>query len=482
MAGIRSCESLVRLKLPDLRVAAATKINPAPDWPLPESLFTQVPWETLKTVSIPFCRVQVVIKKEINVEVWLPDDWNGKYMGVGNGAFMGAIHYPDLARAMLRGYAGASTDTGHVSASIFSSEWMKGDPERLPNFIHRAHHLMADAAKNLIRAYYGKTPAYSYFKGCSTGGQEGLTEAQIYPDDYVGIIAGAPANNLIRLQLRGIWEAQENMENPDGELSMEQKDLIADAAVNSCDARDGVEDGLISDPLHCGFDPAELTCKDVSNRHCLTPAQVETARLSYGRVSSPGGLVLYPGPAPGASLNRMPFAPENNLDNLALFKLLPEWEGRDVLAFDYDRDLPPIEKKLNAVLNVLSLDFKTFRNRGGKMLMYQGWVDNGISPYNTIDYFDLIKHTMGTKNVDDFLRLFMVPGMAHCRGGPGPNEFDMVTPLELWVEQGRAPERITAVHRTEDRVDRTRPLCVFPKRAYYKGVGDTNAAESFVCK
>lgn len=479
------CDALVQLKLADTRIIAVTKIIPEPEWPLPESLFTLVPWETLKAVSVPFCRVEAVIEKEIRIEVWLPDDWNGKFMGVGNGAFMGAIHYPDLARAMLRGYAGASTDTGHASAHIFDSDWMRGDPERLPNFTHRAHHLLAVVSKKIIQTYYGKAPAFAYFKGCSTGGQEGLTEAQKYPDDYIGIIAGAPANNLILLQLRGVWEAQLTMDNPEGVLSTEQKQFIADAAVKNCDIKDGVEDGFISDPMRCGFDPAELTCNNGENGDCLTRAQVKTARAIYGPVFSPGDLRLYPGPVPGTSLNRLPFAPENNLHDLAMFKLLPEWNSRNILDFNFDRDLPSIEKKLDPVLNSYNLDapdLNVFRNRGGKLVMYQGWVDNGISPYNSIYYFNQVNQVMGTNNIDDFLRLFMAPGMAHCRDGPGPNEFDMITPLEQWVEQGRAPESIIAVHRTDGRVDRSRPLCVFPHRAHYLGQGDTDAAENFECK
>jgi len=484
-AVVRDCEALAQLKMANTHITAATKIIPSPEWLLPESLFTNMPWETLKSLKIPFCRVEALLGKEIRIEVWLPDDWNRKFMGVGNGAFMGSIHYPDLARAILRGYAGASTDTGHESAHLFDSDWMKGDPNRLTNFTYRAHHLMAVFSKKIIRIYYGKPPSYAYFKGCSTGGQEGLTEAQRYPDDYTGIIAGAPANNLVRLQLRGIWEAQQFRNNPNSELSVENKQLIASAAVKNCDPKDGVEDGLISDPARCGFNPAELTCKDDDERECLTPAQVKTARTLYGPVFSPVGRALYPGPAPGTSLNRAPFAPENNLDDLALFKLLPEWRGRPPLDFDFDRDLTPIENRLDPVLNSydpLSPDLTAFRNRGGKLIIYQGWMDNGISPYNTIDYFNHVNHLNRTESIDDFLRMFMVPGMEHCRGGPGPNEFDMVTPLERWVEQGRAPDRIIAVHRTDGAVDRSRPLCVFPQRAHYKGRGDTDAAENFKCK
>ena len=481
-AETRSCESLADLEIADTQISAATTVDPSPEWPLPDSLFTAVPWETQKSVSVPFCRVEAVLEKEIAFEVWLPDDWNGKYMGVGNGGFMGAIHYPDLTRAIMRSYAAASTNTGHDSVHVFDSDWMTGNPDRIPNFGHRAHHLLAVTSKKIIQAYYGSTPAYSYFKGCSMGGMEGLTAAQKYPDDYIGIIAGAPANNLTRLQLRGIWEAQLNRNNPEGVLSEEQKQLIAAAAVNSCDAKDGVEDGLISDPVHCSFDPAELLCRNTDSGVCLTQAQVETARSSYGRVYSPGGLALYPGPAPGTTLVRLPHAPENNVDDLGLFKLLPQWEGRDVLTFDYDRDLPPIEKELDPVFNAVDPDLSAFRDRGGKLLMYHGWLDNGISPYNTLDYINKVNEEMGPENMNDFLRLFTVPGMEHCRGGPGPNQFDMVTPLEQWVEQGKAPERITAVHRTDGRVDRSRPLCVFPQRAHYKGQGNPDLAENFVCK
>ena len=482
LAGDRDCGSLDQLKLPDTRIVAATKIVPSPEWPLPDSLFTAVPWETMKSIAVSFCRVEAVIEKEIRIEVWLPEDWNGKFMGVGNGAFMGAIHYPDLARAVLRGYAGASTNTGHGSAHLFDSEWMKGDPDRIPNFVHRAHHLLAVVSKQIIETYYGMAPAYAYFKGCSTGGQEGLTEVNKYPDDYLGVVAGAPANNLILLQLRGIWEARLHMKNPEGLLAAEQKQLVADAAVKSCDARDGIEDGLISDPVHCGFDPAELTCRKKISGDCLTLAQVKTARSYYGPAFSPGGLALYPGPAPGTTLQRLPFAPENNLEDLALFKLLPEWKGRDVLSFDFDRDLPPIEKKLAPLLNPYTPDLSAFRDRGGKLLMYHGWIDNGISPYNSIDYINQVKHVMETEHINDFLRMFMVPGMEHCRGGPGPNEFDMVTVLEEWVEQRKAPDSIIAVHRTDGRVVRSRPLCMFPQWAHYKGQGDPDIAENFECK
>lgn len=480
LAAERSCESLAELAIADLRVTKAETIDPDPKWDYPPSVFNSLA-PPGAGVEVPFCRVAGVIETEIRFELWLPADWNGKFQGVGNGGLSGALNYPAMGTAIDRGYATASTDTGHRTPdNMFGDDWIEGHPERLVNFGHRAHHLMAQVSKEIVAAYYGEEAEYAYFNGCSSGGWQGLTEAQKYPDDYDAIIAGAPAHDYVRLQANIILLEQLRRKRPEGNLSEAQAQLLVDAAVAKCDPADGVADGLISDPLGCDFDPADLQCPADGEENCLSPAQVERARFLYGPRSTEDGLRLYPGPAYGTMI-RAGGPGTQTADDTALAKSLKEKPSWDVMSFDPDRHIPAMEKELAEDMSAMNPDLTEFREKGGKIIVYHGWLDPGISPYHSIQYYESVAAVLGDDAMDDFYRMFFVPGMGHCGGGPGPNVFDTVTPLEAWAEKGVAPERIEAAHSTDGEVDRTRPLCPFPEIARYDGSGSTDAAENFVC-
>jgi len=477
------CARLTDAKLPDTRILQAEDVKPDPLWTYPPSLFTQFNRSGIEGVRKPFCRVVAVIEKEIHVELWLPTDWNGKFEGVGNGGFTGAINYPAMGGALDQGYATASTDTGHVTEhGFFEDEWIPGHPQRVIDFAYRAHHLMAQMGKKLTAAYYGESIDRSYYSGCSSGGWQGLSEAQRYPDDYDGIVAGAPAINVIRLQARGIILAQMALKDPAGNLGAEESRLLVAGALRKCDARDGIEDGVIEDPRRCDFDPAELACAKGQSQHCLTAAQVTRARTLYGPATSAGGMKLYPGAAPGsAPLVFLPAAgvqPGHTQMELML-QHKPFWTVAD---FDPDRHIPLLEHELGDLLDTTNPNLSRFRAHGGKLILYHGWADPLLSPYNTIDYYDNVMRTMEPERAAGFVRLFMAPGMEHCGGGPGPNEFDMVAALSQWVEHGTEPQQIVAAHRTDGRIDRTRPLCSWPGVARYSGHGSRDEAGSFACE
>jgi feruloyl esterase len=277
------------------------------------------------------------------------------------------------------------------------------------------------------------------------------------------------------------------LKNPEGSLTHELAARIAAAAVSKCDAEDGLKDGVIDDPRHCDFDPAELQCKTDSSKDCLSPAQVRTARALYGPMKSRGGMQLYPGAAFGASplAELPPTSGKSKPGDAAITLMLPQKPSWTVNTFDPDRDIPVLEKQLGPTLDAANPDLHRFQAHGGKLIMYHGWADPLLSPFNTLNYYDSVVRTMGGQQATDgFLRLFMVPGMEHCRGGPGPNTFDAVASLDDWVEHGVPPERIVAAHEGADgkQVDRTRPLCRYPQVARYKGTGSTDEAASFNCQ
>ena len=490
-AAAADCNKLKSTQFPNnTRITLVEQVTPNPVWVYPPSLFTTAA-ERLANGATgaekPFCRVVGIMDKEINFEVWLPRDWNGKFQAVGNGGLTGAINYPSMGAALGQGYATASTDTGHrTQQGFFEDEWIEGHPERVVDFAHRAHHLLAVTGKQIVKAYYAKPATHAYFSGCSSGGWEGLSEAQRYPDDYDGIVAGAPAINLVQVQSRSIFLAQMNLKNPQGTLTHDLALQVAAAAVAKCDARDGVKDGVIDDPRRCDFDPAELQCKGDSSKDCLTEPQVRAARVLYGPLKSPGGMALYPGAAYGASpLAELPVSAKTEPGHAAITLMLQQKPSWDVHTFNPDRDIPALEKELGGTLDAANPDLHAFQAHGGKLIMYHGWADPLLSPYNTLDYYAAVVKTMGGQQpTDAFLRLFMVPGMEHCRGGPGPDTFDAVASLDNWVEHGGPPERIIASHKGADgkTADRTRPLCRYPQVARYKGSGSTNEAASFSCQ
>jgi feruloyl esterase len=487
-AHAATCESLKSLALDSATITLAQSVG-AGEFALPASgrgaaqqnaAFKQLP---------AFCRVTATLKpssdSDIKIEVWMPAaNWNNKYQAVGNGGWAGAISYPAMAEALRRGYATSSTDTGHVGGS---GSFALGHPEKLIDFGHRSEHEMAVKSKAIIDAFYGTRPQFSYWNGCSTGGRQGLREAQSYPGDFDGIIAGAPANPRTRLAGWGVYVGQSALKDKANSIPASKFPMIHQAVVGACDALDGVKDGLIENPVACKFDFKSLLCKAEDNASCLTAAQVKTAEMiTSPLVHSRTGEVFYPGLSLGTELGwgTQAGGPEPNPVNVDQFKYVvfkdPNWDWR---TFNPDTDIPLADKIDNGTINALNPDLGAFKQRGGKLLMYHGWSDQNVPPLSTINYYKSVLDKMGSgSQTDSWLRLFMVPGMAHCGGGEGPNQFDAVSALEQWVEKGKAPDQMLASRVANGQVERTRPLCQYPKVAQYKGSGSIDDAANFVCK
>ena len=439
-----------------------------------------------------FCRVAGVVQPAINFEVWLPPAsgdkrWNRKFNGVGNGGLAGFIAYDAMMQSLARGYATASTDTGHVDK--FGDDSWALDEKLLVDFASRSIHMTAVAAKAVVRTYYSQDPQYSYFTGCSGGGGQALSEAQRYPADYDGIIAGAPANFPTRLWPGELYAAWVTHRDDASRIPNEKLPAITNAALEACDASDRVKDEIINDPRQCNFDPAKIQCAGADGPNCLTAAQVDSVRRIYEGAKDPstGKLLWY-----GYEKSSETFWPGHINDPfntpVSYFKYMvlknPNWEWKS-LSFSDPKSFVLIEeasRKLGPVLDSTNPDLALFKKGGGKLILYHGWLDQNISPRNTIEYFESVQKTMGGPGkTGDFARLFMAPGMAHCSGGPGPNMLDALSSLEQWVEKGKAPDRIIATHSTNGKVDRSRPLCPYPKVAQYKGTGSTDDAANFVC-
>jgi feruloyl esterase len=479
-----SCESLAALALPDSTITLAQSV-PAGELNLAGAGTATA---ALRAQDLPaFCRVAATLTPTsdsvIQVEVWLPaSNWNGKFQAVGNGGWAGSISYSAMGQALRRGYATASTDTGHSGGS---ARFALGHHEKLIDFGYRAVHEMTVKAKAIIAAFYGDAPRLSYWNGCSTGGRQGLKEAQQYPSDFDGIIAGAPANYRTHLQIGQIWTAGATLKDAASFIPPGKYPLIHKAALEACDALDGIKDGILENPSRCHFDPKVLECKGEDTPACLTRPQVEAARKIYAGAKNPRtGQPIWPGLMPGSELGWGQTAGGPEPIGLAMeyFKYVvfedPNWDWR---TFDFDTDTARTEK-LEYGMNATDPNLKQFVGHGGKLLLYHGWSDPLITPLNTISYYKSVVDTMGgTSKTADFARLFLVPGMGHCGGGEGPNSFDAVSALEQWVEKGRAPEQLTASHLANGTVDRTRPLCPYPQVATWKGTGSTDAAASFVC-
>lgn len=478
-----SCEELKNLQLPDTRVRLAESITPNPEWKYPPSAFDAIN-PGPKGASKPFCRVALTIEKQIEVEVWLPKDWNGRFQGVGNGGYLGDFNFPAAGAAIAQGYAAATTDTGHKAKHPFDPDWVKGNPQAVLDFGHRAHHLMAVVAKQVVTAHYGKPANRSYYSGCSSGGWQGLTEIQKYPEDYDGVVSGAPASNFSRLQAHGILIAQLDKRDPAGKLDAAAGGVLVAAAVAKCDGNDGIRDGVIDRPDQCTFDPAEVQCKAGATTNCLTAPQVARAKQFYGRRKSAGGLQLYPGAAYGAApIPLVPGAADAEpVPPMILVAYGDKGPGWTMDTFEPDKHLIFVEQRFDPDLGARKTDLSAFQKRGGKLILYHGWADDLLSPYNSIDYYEAVEKKMGRETTAGFARLFMAPGMAHCAGGPGPNSFDAVDAVVKWVEQGTAPAQLIATHvDAAGKRGRTRPLCPYPQIAKYTGSGSTDEAANFRC-
>jgi feruloyl esterase len=435
--------------------------------------------------SLPeFCRVAATLTpssdSEIKVEVWLPaSSWNGKFQAVGNGGWAGVISYSAMADAIRSGYASASTDTGHVGGR---GTFALGHPEKLIDFAWRSEHEMTVKAKTVIQAFYGSAPKLSYWNGCSTGGRQGLKEAQKFPDDYDGIIAGAPANRTAI----SLWIADAVLKDPASYIPPSKYPMIHQAALAACDGRDGLKDGLIDDPTTCSFDPKVLLCKGTDSPSCLTAPQVNAAKKIYSPAINPRtGQQLFSSLVPGTELGwgvqALGPAPSANIYDQYRYVVFKNanWDWK---TFNFDSDVARGDLPENLIMNATDPNMKPFFSHGGKLLLYHGWSDPNVPTLNTIKYYKGVVDAMGgTSNASNSVRLFLEPGMGHCGGGEGPNVFDKVGALERWVEQGKPPDDLIASHITDGKVDRTRPLCPYPQIARYKGTGSIDDAANFAC-
>jgi feruloyl esterase len=435
-----------------------------------------------------YCRVAATLRptsdSDIKIEVWMPAaGWNGKFQANGNGGWSGSINPVTLAASLLRGYATAMTDTGHEGSS---ASFALSHPEKLIDFGYRSAHEMAVTAKTVITAYYGRAPKRSYWVGCSAGGRQALMEAQRYPFDFDGIVAGAPSMNWTGRALESIWVAQAVHRDEASFIPRSKYLPIHEAVLRACDGLDGVEDGVLEDPTRCKFDPEALACKSGEGPSCLNSAQVETARKIYAtRNDARTNRMVLPGLTRGSELGWATMGgPEPLSIGLDLFRYVvfedPNWDYR---TFRFDSDVARTEKAERGWLNALDPNLKPFFDRGGKLIQYHGWNDPQIPPGFSVSYYESVRSAFhDNAALQTSYRLFMVPGMAHCGGGEGTASFDMLTALEQWVEDGKAPDRILASRVKDRKVDRTRPLCPYPQLATYKGTGDTADAANFVCR
>jgi feruloyl esterase len=489
-ARAASCESLASLALPHTVVTRAQTVPAGQFAGTPAGVLAPGAPAFRPYSALPeFCRVSATLTpssdSDIKIEVWMPaSGWNGKFLAVGNSGWAGQISLQALAVGLGRGYAIAATDTGHPERD---GSFAFGHPEKVIDFAHRAVHEMTVQAKAFVQAHYGKAPARSYWEGCSTGGMQGLSEAQRYPADYDGIIAGAPANYMTHMLSQSLWVAHATLVNPAGYIPPAKYPAIHKAAIEACDAADGVTDGVIDDPTRCRFDPKAMQCAGEDTATCLTAPQVDAARKIYAAARNPRtGADIFPGLEPGSELGWAGLAggpaPMSIATDFYKFIVIknPAW---DFTTFDFDRDVARAETPDNAVVNAIDPDLGAFVRRGGKLLMYHGWSDMLIAPRNSVNYYtSAVSASGGAAAVGDSVRLFMAPGMGHCAGGEGPSNFDKLSVLERWVEQKVAPDRIVAARVTGGAVDRTRPLCVYPQVSVYTGAGSTDDAANFVCK
>lgn len=512
-----ACERLTAAKIPNTTitlaqtVAAGTFNGP----PSPKSggelslLYKRLP---------AFCRVVAEAKptsdSDIKLQVWLPvSGWNGKLQGIGVGGFAGSIDNVQLATTVKAGYTATATDTGHTGSSPIDASWAMGHPEKIIDYGYRGIHEMTRVAKAVIAAYYSKPPEHSFFAGCSGGGREALMEAQRYPEDYDGILAGAPGNDFTALLATFAYDTQLLTMDSASFIPPAKIPTIAAAVGTACDEMDGVHDGILNDPRQCHFDPATIQCKGEDSDKCLTSAQVTVLKKLYAGMLDSKGRLVYPGYLPGAEEGQgggpggwevwiTGPAPGNSSTASFANGFFSDFvfgkSDWDYKTFKVDADLKAANERTAHALNATDPDLKAFKARGGKLVLYHGWNDPAITPLSTIDYYESVVKKLGQKDVDSFVRLYMVPGLQHCLGGPGPDSFgaaydlkfddpqhSMDASLEQWVENGVAPSTIIASKfegQDETHAKMTRPLCPYPQAAKYNGSGDPNDAANFVCE
>lgn len=442
----------------------------------------------------------------VNFELWVPQEgWNGKLVTTGNGGYSPALSYNDMAYAMRQGYAVMGGDTGHQSTDPNEMFWGVGHPEKIKDWGTRSINAITVPGKRILAHLQGKAAARSYYYGCSTGGHQGYAEVQQYPQDFDGVIAGAPGNNRVALNAEFLWRFQSNRAagtNSPTILTNAKASLITQRAIAACDALDGVTDGVMTDPRACTsavFNVESLQCTGADAPDCLTADQVTAAKKIYAGPKNPRtSAQIYPGQPVGTESGWPGYwggsAPVRS-DFWALWVFdNPQWNW---WTFDYDRDMTFSLAKVGPLVDQNNADIAAFKARGGKLITYQGWADPVVNAIDTIAYYDRVKGLQGSQQAtDSFFRLFLAPGMGHCSGGTGPTVFgnggnqapnatadnDLLMALDRWVDQGVAPEKIVASRVQSGAVTATRPLCPYPKKAVYSGSGSTTDAANFTCQ
>jgi feruloyl esterase len=487
------CDKLKVLSFPN---TSFTNVEYVPAGPYAGPIMPGAPApKSQPAMSLPaYCRVALLLTpssdSHIESEVWLPaEDWNGKLQVVGNGGWAGSISFPAMAAALKEGYATTSTDTGHKAMDAGGNGMFAlGHPEKVVDFGHRALHETTVKAKAIISALYGKAPKYSYYNGCSTGGRQGLVEATRYPEDFDAIVAGAPANPHIHLHAGDIERAMRLKKDPAQQLTPAKLAALNKAVLSACDHIDGVRDGILENPGKCQFDPGTLLCKGADSDSCLTGPQIEAVKMMYSDIKTKKGEIIWTGFPRGGELQYSPLTAKIDpdaspspfpMDSIRILAYQdPNWDWKK---WDLDRDVAAADEKAGGILDVHTYDLSAFKKHGGKLILYHGWSDPRIAAGNTVNFYKNVLSKMGEKQ-DNWFRLFMIPGMQHCSGGPGTDQFSKMGPLERWRESGIAPDQIQAAHVSGGTVEMTRPLCPYPKVAVYGGNGSTNDAANFSCK
>jgi Tannase and feruloyl esterase len=508
-AAAADCGSLAGKTFGAATIAAATIVTP-PSSVIGSDVRAPVP------LNAPFCRVQGSIKpspdSDIAFEVWLPPQaaWNGKYEGVGNGGFAGYVLYGAMDRALEAGYAVSATNTGHYGGDL-EAGWALGHPEKITDFGWRGIHETASASKAVIEAYYAKPPARSYFAGCSDGGREALMEAQRFPKDYDGIVAGAPANFWTGLLTNGVWTDQALSAAPDSWISPEKLNVVTEATLKACHG----ENGYLDDPRQCHFDPSSLLCSGAETNECLSAPQITALKKIYSGMQDASGRSIFPGYPPGGESGPVAWSlwltgvEPKRIQGTLIYAFMtgyfadmvfdkPDWNFHGQNVGD---DFAQAQEKTEQAVDAVNPDLTAFRDAGGKLIQYHGWNDAAIPAQSSIDYYEEAAAKLGgIEKTQSFYRLFMAPGMQHCTLGLGPNAIggvfglpsvsrdpshDVISALAHWVEDGAAPDQIIAtLYRDNDPakgIAAQRPWCPHPAVAQYSGKGDRADAASYAC-
>jgi feruloyl esterase len=469
---------------PSLQLEDLSEVS-AEHWP------TDLPslGEPASSTALHFCRIKAIASAGddslIHLELWLPATpaWNGKLVGTGNGGYNPALSYNDMLLALQRGYAVVGGDTGHQTQNAGDVRFGRGHPAKIRDWAERSIHVITVAAKRMIEALTQQAPSRAYYYGCSTGGHQAMAEIQRYPADYDGVIAGAPANNRIRMNASSLWLYQANHTPADSAavVTPAAAVLVRDRVLEKCDALDGRSDKVLEDPRQCSsvhVDLAGLACKAGQAEQCLSSAQLSALdKLQQGLRDPATGAQLYPGLLPGSEDGWSGFLSNNPPRGDFWRYWVNDSDDFDVWQFDFMANIRKADQVLGSVVDSVNPDLSTFRNRGGKLIVYHGWADAVVSPVDSIAYYNKVKSQLGSQQaMDEFYKLFVVPGMGHCGGGYGATVFgnasqqapqptrdnDLLTALDNWVERGHNPAQLHSVELRDGQVASTRLLCAWP--------------------